>query len=221
MPYKAESLVNFGIFGKPLMPIFYSYGRIERALRSVFNISAAEHSRFQSRVKYIIRLGLKAAEQPIDGHIEYEQDTVDQWLVCLALLTHRADPVLAVKTIQADWHRAAGATKPKRELAEIVDMARKNPSDGLQGIWLLLFGSAVPGKQEQLREQEQELLSIGWLQPIKPIKRGGKEDMLHNWELLFDPTPDGFNERGFTAIPLGALVHRLDRALAAPRGELP
>jgi hypothetical protein len=189
--------------------VYYSYQRVERALCAVFEIPSSRRSKLRARIKHMQKLGLKAAERPADGRAEYEQDGIDQWLVALALMDNRADPVLAVRTIKANWRRAKGESLPRKELAEIVRMARETPYDNERGIFLLLQGVSLPAEPEPL-------LTIGSVCPVRDINRGGKREDMQNWKLLFSPQP-----RGFTLIPLSYLLHTLDAALAAPKEALP
>jgi hypothetical protein len=195
------------------VPAYFSYQRVEGALARVFEIPSEQKTKLSARIKHLQRLGLQAAERPADGRAEYEQEGIDQWLVALALMDQRTDPALTVRTIKAQWRRAKGEKLPRRELAEIVGMARETPHDDERGIWLLLTGGSLPAEPEPL-------LTLGFVHPVKRIIRDGMEDKLQNWKLLFSPV-FGFNARGLSLIPLSYLLHRLDEALATPREKLP
>jgi hypothetical protein len=185
---------------------FFSYQRVERALCAVFEIPTARRSKLRARIKHMQKLGLKAAERPADGRAEYEQEGVDQWLVALAMMDHHVDPVLAVKTVQANWRRGSDGKPRGTPLVDIVRMARESKYEDEHGIFLLLEVGSLPARPEPL-------IGIGWVRPVDVSKRG---TVLENWKLLFSPRP-----RGLVPVPLSYLVHHLAAALDAPREKLP
>jgi hypothetical protein len=186
---------------------FYPYQRVERALCAVFEIPSNQRSRLRARIKHMQKLGLKAAERPADARAEYEREGVDQWLVALAMMDYHIDPVLAVKTVQANWRRGKDGKPRGTELVEIVRMARESTDENEHGIFLTLTVGSLPARPEPL-------IALGYLRPIDVNKRTGK--MQENWKAFFAPRP-----RGLVPVPLSYLLHRLDEALRTPREKLP
>jgi hypothetical protein len=202
---------KLGILGNEwegAVTFYYGYQRVERAICAAFEIPPSKRSKLRARIKHMQRLGLKAAERPPEARAEYEIDGIDMWVVALALMNSHVDPTIATRTVQANWRRPPGRDKPRRELAEIVSIARRAKSGGEHSIFLLLEMSALPGDHEPL-------VAVGFLRPVDLNKRG---EVMNNWKLVFS---DLAGSRTRVLVPLTYILHRLDKALAAPRGELP
>lgn len=189
------------------MAVYYGYQRVEKALCSVFEIPSAKLSKLRARIKHLQKLNLRAAERPPETRAEYEQAGIDQWTVALALMHCHVDPIIAARTVQANWRRAPGEEKPRTELAEIVRRARK-AKGGDNSIFLFMQMSALP-------DEKEPLVALGAFRPLDQNKRG---EVMENWRLVFS---DLSGPSGRTLIPLTYILHRLDEALGAPREALP
>jgi hypothetical protein len=195
-----ESLVK-------LMPTYYSYQRVERALCAALEIPSERRPKLAARLKHLQRLGLQAAERPSGARAEYEQEGIDRWLVALVLMRLNIDPTRAVQTVLEQWHWPKGDTKARgKDLAEIVRLARQSPHDDERGIHLYL-------EVDDLLLRSESTVGIGWLRPLDTRGRGEPRP---NWELVFAPGP-----YGRSLFPLSYILHQLDRALATPREDLP
>jgi hypothetical protein len=111
----------------------YSYGQVETALATVFDIDATgQKGAFRGRVQHLRRLGL-VADSPGRGRvIDYTQGDADKWLVALELEHFGLDPVRVVDLVKRNWNppperkRSASEAFARGEacLADLVFEAR-------------------------------------------------------------------------------------------------
>jgi hypothetical protein len=203
------------------MPSFYSYARVERALAHAFEIPLDQRNRVTAKVKALMKQGLGASERQPGMRAEYSQGDTDRLLIAISLLNSCLDPQIVARTIEANWTRKKGATKPVTSLEEIVAKARATPDDdetpGEHGLFLVLMLHAVRDTAEPLQEGEhdetEKLVTIGYFRPLEFHKHTGKPK--DRWRLFFSA---GSGSATRVAIPLSLLIHRLDYALAAPQG---
>jgi hypothetical protein len=203
--------------------MFFSYARVERALAYAFEIPPDQRNRITGKLKALQKQGMGASERHSGLRAEYSQDDCDRFCVAIALLNSCLDPQIVARTIEANWTRKKGATRPVTSLQEICAMARAIPYDdndpGERGLFLTLMLHAVRDTAEPLQEGEhdetKELVTIGYLRPLDVHKR--TKEPKPNWQLFFSKFSGSATR---VAIPLSLLIHRLDYALAAPQGAL-
>jgi hypothetical protein len=204
------------------MPGFFTYARVERALAVAFEVPPDQLNRMRAKLKSLQKQGIGLNKRVPGMRAEYTQTDVDRWLVGIALLNTCIDPAIAARTIEANWQRAEGATKPVTSLEEIVAKARETPDDvdGARGLFLFLqlhavLDTAVPVR-EGPDETSGELVTIGYFHPVRRNKHTG--ELVENWKQFFS-TISGSKSR--VAIPLSFLIRGLDSALAARQEDLP
>jgi hypothetical protein len=86
----------------------YSYAEVESALARLFRVPTPFQGSFRARLRHLQRIGMLEVAPGKGRRITYTRDQTTEWMLALLLAQLGVDPIVVVKSIQAERRRLRG-----------------------------------------------------------------------------------------------------------------